>query len=134
MNKLRLHSLQKAYVPAVLNKMGFSRTYAQAMVFGPRSHGAIEGIDLRSEQGIQIIDNLMRTLRTPGNGQSMVKVFLITFQHVSGCQLPLLQYPQRRAPHLEGYLFPYLRQFLSDSESSMKVDCVKPLQIERDDD
>ena len=99
MNKLRLHSLQKAYVPAVLNKMGFSRTYAQAMVFGPRSHGAIEGIDLRSEQGIQIIDNLMRTLRTPGNGQSMVKVFLITFQHVSGCQLPLLQYPTRKAPH-----------------------------------
>ena len=49
------------------------------MVFGPRSHGAIESIDLRSEQGIQIIDNLMRTLRTPGNGQSIVKVFLITF-------------------------------------------------------
>ena len=62
MNKTRLHNLQKAYIPAVLNKMGFSRTYAQAMVFGPRSHGAIEGIDLRSEQGIQIIDSLMRIL------------------------------------------------------------------------
>ena len=109
MNKTRLHNLQKAYIPAVLNKIGFLRTYAQAMVFGPRSHGAIKGIDLRSEQGIQIVDNLMRTLRTPGNEQSMVKVFLITFQHVSGCQLPLLQYPKRRAPHLEGYLSKYLR-------------------------
>ena len=95
MNETRLHNLQKAYVPAVLNKMGFSRTYAHAMVFGPRSHGGIEGKDLRIEQGIQIIDNLMRTLRTPGNGQSMVNLFLITFQHVLGCQLPLLQYPKR---------------------------------------
>ena len=106
--------------------MGFSRTYAHALVFGPRSHGAIEGIDLRNEQGIQIIDNLMRTLRTPGNGQSMVKVFLVTFQHVSGCQQSLLQFPKRRAPHLEGYFYPYLRQFLSDHDSSMEVACVKP--------
>ena len=86
--------------------------YAQAMVFGPRSDGAIEGIDLRSEQGIQIIDNLLRTLRTPGNGQSMLKVFLITFQHVSGYQLPLLQYPNKRAPHLEGYFFPSVHSLL----------------------
>ena len=35
MNEKRLHSLQQAYIPAVLNKMGFSRTYAHALVFGP---------------------------------------------------------------------------------------------------
>ena len=64
----------------------------------------------------------------------MVKVFLITFQHVSGCQLPLLQCPKRQAPHLEEYFFTYLRQFLADNEPSMEVACVKPLQIERDDD
>ena len=105
-----------------------------AMVFGPRSYGAIEGIDVGNEQGMQMIDNLMRTLRTPGNGQSMVKVFLVTFQHVSGCQQPLLQFPKQRAPHLEGYFYPYLRQFLADNESSLEVACVKPLQTEREDD
>ena len=64
----------------------------------------------------------------------MVKVFLIIFQHVLGYQLPLLQYPTRQAPHLEGYFYKYLGQFLSNNESSMEIDCVKPLQQEREDD
>ena len=133
MNETRLHNLQKSYVPAVLNKMGFSRTYAHAMVFGPRSYGGIERKDFQTEQGIQIIDNLMRTLRTPGNRQSMVKLFLITLQHVLGCQLPLLQYPKRQALHLEGHFYRYIQHYLSNNESSLEIDCVKPLQQERED-
>ena len=62
MNETRLHNLQKAYLPAVLNKMGLSRTYVHAIVLGPRSHGGIEGKYLQIEQGTQIIENLMRTL------------------------------------------------------------------------
>ena len=76
----------------------------------------------------------MRTLQTPGNGQSMVKVFLITFQYVSGCQLPLPHYLTRQAPHLEGHFYKYIRQFLSGNESSLEIDYVKPLQQEREDD
>ena len=46
----------------------------------------------------------------------------------------MLQYPKRRAPYLEGHFYKYIRQFLSDNESSLEIDCVKPLQQERDDD
>ena len=55
----QLHNLQKKYIPVVLNKMGFSTTYAQAIVFGPTTHGGIGSIDLRIEQGIMIVTEIM---------------------------------------------------------------------------
>lgn len=39
MNDARLHNLQKAHIPVVLNKMGFLAMYTQAMVLGPQSYG-----------------------------------------------------------------------------------------------
>ena len=54
----QLHDLQKN-IPIVLNKMGFSRTYAKAIVFGPTTHGGIGSIDLRIEQGIMIVTEIM---------------------------------------------------------------------------
>ena len=89
----QLYNLQKKYITIILNKMGFSRTYAQAIVFGPTTHGGIGSIDLRIEQGIMIVTEIMRTLRTPGHGQDILRIFLKTFQHVSGLSLPLLEYP-----------------------------------------
>ena len=44
--KTQLHNLQKKYIPVVLSKMGFQRTYTHVIIFGPSSHGGIGGIDL----------------------------------------------------------------------------------------
>ena len=64
----------------------------------------------------------------------MMKLFLITFQHALGCQLPLLQYPNRQAPYLEGHFYKYVCQFLSNNESSLEIVCVKALQQELEND
>ena len=37
----QLHSLQKKYIPTVLNKIRFPYTYAQAIIFGPTTHGGL---------------------------------------------------------------------------------------------
>ena len=89
----QLHNLQQKYIPTVLNKMGFPPTYAQAIVFGPTTHGGLGSIDLRIEQGIMIVIKIMRTMRTPGHGQDILRIFLKTFQHASGLSLPLLEFP-----------------------------------------
>ena len=65
MSTTQLHDLQKKYGPIVLNKMGFPRTYPQAIVFGHTTHGGIGSIDLRIEQGIMCVTDIIRTLRTP---------------------------------------------------------------------
>ena len=74
------------------------------MFFGSRSYGGIDGKDCRTEQGLSVIQDFMRTLRTPGNGQSILKVFLRTFQHASGFSQPLFLNPTKRALHLEGHI------------------------------
>ena len=75
----QLYDLQKKYIPIVLNKMGYVRTYAQTIVFGPSTHGSIGAIDLIIKQGIMIICKVMRTIITPGHGQEILRIFLKKF-------------------------------------------------------
>jgi hypothetical protein len=72
----QLHDLQKKYIPTLMNKMGIARTYAHALVFGPRSYDGIGCNDLRIEQGLDAVQNLIRQLRTPGYGKQLVTIFL----------------------------------------------------------
>ena len=119
----QLHDLQKKYIPVVLNKIGFARTYAQSIVFGPRSHGGIGAIDLTIEQGITTIYEVMQTIQTPRHGQDLLQIFLKKFQHASGLFLPLLEYPVQRAPHLEGYYYVYLCNFLAKHGCQLEFPC-----------
>ena len=104
------------------------------MVFGPSTHGEIGEIDLQIEQGLIIIYEVMRTMWTPGHGQDIQRVFLWTFQHASRLSLPLFEYSNKRAPHLEGYYYVYLRKFIAEHKIQLEfsyIDCPKP-EIEDD--
>ena len=90
-NRHTVTQCPEEYIPVVLNKMGFVKIYAQAIIFGPSAHGGIGAIDLTIKQGIMIIYEVMRTIRTPGHGQELSRISLGTFQHVSGLSLPLLK-------------------------------------------
>ena len=134
MNDTKLYNLQKSYIPALLNKLHFSATYAHAIFFGSRSFRGLDGKDFCTKQGLSVIHDFMQTLRTPGNGQSILKVFLRTFQHVSGLSQPLFVDPTERAPHLERHLYVYLRNFLAKHHSSLEIACIKERMMERDND
>ena len=114
--------------------MGFFCAYAQAIVFGPATHGRIDSIDLRIEQGVMIVKEIMRTLWKPGHEQDLLRIFLKTFQYASGFSLPLLEYPEQRAPHLEGHYYVYLRQFLVEHKMQLECDCVDRPKLEHEND
>ena len=76
----------------------------------------------------------MQTLRTPGHGQDILRIFLWTFQHASGLSLPLLEYPNQRAPHLEGHYYVYLRKFLAEHKMKLECACVDSPKLEREND
>ena len=105
----QLHNLQKKYIPTVLNKMGFLGTYTKAIVSDPTTHGGLGSIDLRIEQRILIVTEIMQTLGTLAHGQDILQVFLWTFQHASGLSLRLLKYLIQQVPHLESHRYVYLR-------------------------
>ena len=134
MSPSQLHGLQQKYIPVLLNKIGIIRTHPQSLVFGSRSYGGVGCKDLRIEQGIAAVENLIRQLRTPGYGKDIATVFLRWNQHASGLSQPLLQYPTVRAPHLEGYYYSNIRKFLARSNGSLEIDCVPMATNERDGD
>jgi hypothetical protein len=120
----QLHDLQKKYIPTLLNKISIARTHAHALVFGPRAYGGVGCNDLRIEQGLDSVQNLIRQLRTPGYGKQLATIFLRTFQNASGLSKPLLQYPGIRAPHLEGHYYVHIRRFLAKHRASLEIDCI----------
>ena len=134
MSPPQLHSLQQKYIPVLLNKIGIIRTHPHSLVFGTRAYGGIGCSDLRIEQGLAAIENIVRQLRTPGYGKDIATVFLKWFQHSSGLSQPLLQYPKVRAPHLEGYYYSNMRRFLAKYSGSLEIDCVPRSKKERDGD
>ena len=131
MSPPQLHGLQQKYIPALLNKIGIIRTYPHSLVFGSRDYGGIGCNDLRIEQGLASVENLVRQMRTPGYGKDIATVFLRWNQHASGLSQPLLQYPAIRAPHLDGYYYSSLRSFLARSNGSLEIDCVPSPTHER---
>jgi hypothetical protein len=134
MSPPQLHSLQQKYISALLNKIGIIRTHPHSLVFGPSAYGGIGCNDLRIEQGLSSVENIIRQLRTPGYGKDIATVFLLWIQHASGLSRPLLQYPSIHAPHLEGYYYANMRRFLARSNGSLEIDCVPQPTKERDGD
>jgi len=130
----QLHDLQKKYIPTLMNKIGLASTHAHVLVFGPRAYGGIGSNDLRIEQGLDSVQNLIRQLRTPGYGRQLATIFLRTFQHASGLSLPLLQYPLLRAPHLEGHYYVHIRRFLAKHNASLEIQCIPKATYERQGD
>jgi hypothetical protein len=116
----QLHDLQKKYIPTLMNKRGITRTHAHALVFGPRSYGGIGCNDLRIEQGLDAIQNLIRRLRTPGYGKQLAQ--------------PLMQYPMIRAPHLKGHYYVHIQQFLAKHRASLEIECIPQPTYERQGD
>jgi len=130
----QLHDLQKKYIPTLMNKIGIARTHAHVLVFGPRAYGGIGCNDLRIEQGLDAVQNLIRQLRTPGYGKQLTTIFLRTFQNASGLSKALLQYPMIRAPHLEGHYYVNIRRFLAKHNASLEIDCIPTPTYERQGD
>jgi hypothetical protein len=130
----QLHDLQKEYIPTLMNKLGIARTHAHVLVFGPKSYGGIGCNDLRLEQGLDATQNLIRQIRTPGYGKQLVMIFLRTQQNASGLSQPLLQYPEIRAPHLEGHYYTRIRRFLAPHHASLEIECIPKPTYERQGD
>ena len=81
-----------------------------------------------------IIYKVTRTIRTPGHGQELLRIFLRKFQRTPGLSLPLLEYPAKRAPHLEGYYYVYLRNFLAAHKCQLEFACIPTPVLEREQD
>ena len=132
LSEAQLHKLQSPYTAVLCNKLHLNRHHSRELLFGPVDFGGLGAIDLRIEAGISGIETIIRNLRTPGTAQSIVLLFLQTWQHASGLTKPLLQYPQIYAPFLEGNHYKYIRNFLAEHDLSLEVGPIKAMLTPRE--
>ena len=119
--KSTLQDIQRPYTSILLNKMHFIRSYPRVVAFGPTSHGGLGLRDLYLETGADALGLILRHLRSPSNITTLLRVAISTMQFSSGVGYPILQYPSRPIPYLEGLWLPWVRSFLSDIEGSLEI-------------
>jgi exonuclease III len=126
----QLESLQGPMVSTTLQKMGYNSRMSRKATYGPTKYGGLDFRDLKIEQGVESIRLLMRHLRIPGQPQQMLLITLDQLQHNSGLGTPLLEFPDIRAPHLEGLWIPQIRKFLQRIHGSLRIAdlTIQPLQ------
>lgn len=70
-----------------------------------------------------------KVMRTPGQGQDLLWIFLWKFQDTSG--ILLLEYSKQQAPHPEGHYYIYLRKFHVKHNCKLEFSCVESHQLQR---
>ena len=119
--KTQCHRLQVLPTKLFLQKCGFVSSMKRAIVFGSRRSGGLGFRHPYTEQGIAHITKLFQTLRTPGQTCHLLLICIQEWQLNSGMSFPLLEYPSRPCPHLEGQWLTSTRLFLASIKGSISV-------------
>jgi hypothetical protein len=117
----RLHKIQSAPTRSTLTKLGFNRTTAHAVAFGPSRYGGLRLRNLRVKQGIAGLTILICHLRAQTQQGCLLLITLAWWQQVIGIQTPLLEYPKSPVPHDTPHLLSAHRHFLAEIEGSLHV-------------
>ena len=120
-SKTQCHRLQVLPTKLFLQKCGFVSTMKRAIVFGSRLSGGLGFRHPYTEQGIAHLVKFIQALRTPGQTQQLLLISIHEWQLNSGMSYPLLEFPQRPCPHLEGQWLLSTRQFLSTIQGSITL-------------
>ena len=89
-----LDQLQSETAALFLPKLGFNRTTATAIVYGPKSLGGIDLRILRHKQGLSKLEHLVKHWRNSTSEASQhfkIKIALSWLQYCAGTSTPILQ-------------------------------------------
>jgi len=87
----KLYKLQRPATSSFLSKMGFPRTFPQAVVYVASNHGGLAFRHLGCEQGVQKCLQVLKHLRTATSTGKAYHIILQHYQLVSGLPQPILQ-------------------------------------------
>jgi hypothetical protein len=124
LNTKQLLRIQGPMIPLLLNRLGYDRRLAHALVFGPRRFGGLGVPHILTSQMTSQLSLVTRTLRSKGQPNLLTLVNLNRIQHTSGVSYPIFELPRRRLPHLEGSWLINFRSILSRLNASLQANDV----------
>jgi hypothetical protein len=101
--------------------MGFNKNMLLAVVFGPAYLGGVGLRHLYDEQGSLKTSALVERIRQNGHLGQMMWIAIKWGQVSAGVGFALLGKPERCLPHAVGQWLFSLRDFLADSEFTLKI-------------
>jgi hypothetical protein len=134
-SRKKLDKIQSAPTCAMVSKMGYKRTTAKAILYGPWQYGGIDLHRLYDKQGINSLQQFLkhyRTRTTPiGN---TTEIALAWAQYVAGTSTSIFADTTTPLPHLPAFLLGAIRQYLGtiDAQIELEMTHVAPIQRESD--
>ena len=99
-------------MPEILNHMGYPRTLPKEVRHGPKSMGGVALLDIRTEYGIQVIQQFRDALFADGEVGKLMKISLQYSQLECGMPEALLEHPAKYYAYLTPTWVLSMRQFL----------------------
>ena len=99
LNDKQLLQIQGPIIPVILNRMGYERSLAHCLVFGPCRLKGLGVIHIRTSMALSQLSLFIHTLRTTGLPQRLTMNNLHRIQHLAGVGLPYLNH--RAAAYLD---------------------------------
>jgi hypothetical protein len=119
----------------MVSKMGYKRTTAKAILYGPWQYGGVDLHRLYDKQGIDSLQQFLkhyRTRTTPiGN---TTEIALAWAQYIAGTSTSIFADTKTPLPHLPAFLLGAIRQYLGtiDAQIELEKTHVAPIQRESD--
>ena len=128
-----LEKIENRAITVFLPKMGYNRTTARAVVYGPAEHGGIGIKNLYAEQSIAQITALIQHTRLQSPLGRTIRINLDWVQIIAGIGLPVLE-DTRPIKHIEGEWFMAIREFLHKTNCDVKIDGIWTPTVQRQKD
>ena len=115
-------------------RCGYQKGMSTAVRYGPTNLGGAGFCSFIVLQGEGLITNFLKHYRSNTMVSNTLKVALSWAQANCGVSFPILEFPKKSIPHLEGKYFNSLRSFLStiDANISLHTTSVYPCQRKHD--
>jgi hypothetical protein len=129
-----LATVDKKVAIPFLNKLGYSRSTARPVWYGPLKYGGLNLHPLKDIQGSGQILQCLKHLQTPLVVQRLWLIALHWARLQSGFHKPILEDPNTPIPHLESQYIHSIRQFLQSINGSIRTEIpyTVPLQWAQD--
>ena len=127
----QVEKIQKRAQCASLGKMGYNQNFPLAVVYGPKSVGPLDLVDLTMEQGIRAVASFLYHKFATDGVSRLMDISLCYSQMEAAWAEPLVQRPDITIPYLTSTWLTNMRDFMENhnfqietsNEWSMRPQC-----------
>ena len=119
----QLRNIEKSSIPKILAKCGYNRKTATAIMNGPKELGGGGFLPLTVVAGVGYVLHFLKHWRSPEEDASkIVRIVMAWTQYQAGVSYPILEYPEKELPYVQGRYIPAVRKYLNEVDATVELE------------